>query len=143
MKVEWLILADAAQVVGNKLYVLGGGWDRLTVNRPFPIDQRLAIALSIRVPWNETNQNHAFEIEMVGEDQTSEQQKSLMKAGGQFQVGRPAGITQGQEQRFQIAIDVGLRIDAAGTKSVIARVDGEEMDRIHFQVTASAGAQKA
>ena len=29
MDVEWLILADAAQVNGNKLYLLEGGWDRL------------------------------------------------------------------------------------------------------------------
>ena len=30
--IEWLILADAAEVVGGKLYLMGGGWDRLTVN---------------------------------------------------------------------------------------------------------------
>ena len=27
MEIEWLILADSAQIVGNKLYLLGGGWD--------------------------------------------------------------------------------------------------------------------
>ena len=32
MEVEWLILADSAQVIGNKLYLLGGGWDQLAVN---------------------------------------------------------------------------------------------------------------
>ena len=31
MEVDWLILADSAQVTGGKLYMLGGGWDRLTV----------------------------------------------------------------------------------------------------------------
>jgi len=40
MEVEWLILADAAQVVGNKLYLMGGGWDKLTINNVFPADQR-------------------------------------------------------------------------------------------------------
>ncbi len=134
MEVEWLILADAAQVVGNKLYLLGGGWDRLVVNKQFPIDQRLALALSIKVPWNETNQKHAFEVELISEDKNSEAPKSLVKAGGQFEVGRPVGIIQGQEQRFQLALDMGLRIEEAGTKSVIARLDGEEMRRTSFTV---------
>ncbi len=40
MDVEWLILADAAQVNGNKLYLLEGGWDRLTITRPLPLGAR-------------------------------------------------------------------------------------------------------
>ncbi len=134
MEVEWLILADAAQVVGNKLYLLGGGWDRLTVNRTFPIDQRFALALSIRVPWNETNQKHSFEVEIISEDKTTEEPKSLMKAGGQFEVGRPAGTPPGQEQRFQLALDMSLKIENPGMKMVIARIEGEEMRRLDFIV---------
>jgi hypothetical protein len=134
MEVEWLILADAAQVVGAKLYLLGGGWDRLTVNRAFPVDQRCALALSIIVPWNETNQKHSFEVEIVSEDTTTEEPKSLVKAGGQFEVGRPPGIRQGQEQRFQLAMDMTLRIETAGTKTVIARIEGQEKRRLEFTV---------
>jgi hypothetical protein len=134
MEVEWLILADAAQVVGAKLYLLGGGWDRLTVNRAFPVDQRCALALSIIVPWNETNQKHSFEVEIISEDNTTEETKSLVKVGGQFEVGRPPGIRQGQEQRFQLALDMTLRIETAGTKTVIARIEGQEMRRLEFTV---------
>jgi len=134
MEVEWLILADAAQVVGAKLYLLGGGWDKLTVNRAFPVDQRLALALSIIVPWNETNQKHSFEVEIISEDYDTEQPKNLVKMGGQFEVGRPPGIRQGQEQRFQLAIDMNLRIETAGAKTVIARIEGQEMRRLDFTV---------
>ena len=134
MEIEWLILADAAQVVGAKLYLLGGGWDRLTVNRAFPVDQRCALALSIIVPWNETNQKHSFEVEIISEDTTTEEPKSLVKAGGQFEVGRPPGIRQGQEQRFQLAMDMTLRIETAGTKTVIARIEGQEKRRLEFTV---------
>src|SRR5688500_1930861 len=42
MEVEWLILADSAQVIGGKLFLLGGGWDVLTVNTSFPWQQRCA-----------------------------------------------------------------------------------------------------
>lgn len=134
MQIEWLILADSAQVVGNKLYLLGGGWDRLTVNTGFPLDQRCALAMSIRVPWNETNQKHTFEVEVASEDPTSEAPKSLIKAGGQFEVGRPPGIPQGQDQRIQVAVDMNLRIDSEGTKVVVARIEGQEMQRTHFNV---------
>jgi hypothetical protein len=57
-----------------------------------------------------------------------------MKAGGQFEVGRPAGIPLGQEQRFQLALDMSLRIEDAGIKTVIARVEGQEMRRVNFIV---------
>jgi hypothetical protein len=134
VEVEWLILGDSAQVVGNKLYLMGGGWDRLTVNTEFPVDQRCAVALSMRVPWNETNQKHTFEIEVATEDPTTEAPKSLAKAGGQFEVGRPPGIPQGQDQRIQLAIDINLRIDAPGIYEIIARVEGQEMRRTHFNV---------
>ncbi|MBI2171754.1 MAG: hypothetical protein HYU30_07015 [Chloroflexi bacterium] len=135
MEVEWLILADAAQVVGNKLYLIGGGWDRLTVNSGFPLDQRCAIALSVKVPWNETNQKHTLEVEVASEDPGTEAPKSLLKVGAQFEVGRPPGIPQGQDQRIQLAIDMNLKIDIAGTKIIVARVEGQEMRRTHFNVT--------
>jgi hypothetical protein len=134
MEVEWLILADAAQVVGSKLYLMGGGWDKLTVNSQFPVDQRCALALSLRVAWNETNQKHNFEIEILSEDSDTEQPRSLMKAGGQFEIGRPPGISPGQDQRFQVALDMTLKIDGPGNKSVVARVEGQEMRRLSFNV---------
>lgn len=142
MEVEWLILADAAQVVGNKLYLLGGGWDRLDVNKEFPIEHRCALALSIQVPWNETNQRHSFEVEIVSQNPTTEEPKSLMKMGGQFEVGRPPGIPLGQEQRFQLAVDMSLKIESAGTKTVIARIEGQDMRRLNFNVVPGPGVSK-
>ena len=134
MEVEWLILADSAEVVGNKLYLLGGGWDRLTVNTGFPVDQRIAVALSMKVPWNETNQKHTFEVEIISEHPTTEEPQSVLKVGGQFEVGRPPGIPQGQSQRVQLAINMNLKFEAPGTEIVVARVSGQEMQRTHFNV---------
>jgi hypothetical protein len=142
MDVEWLILADSAQVVGGKLYLLGGGWDNLNVNAPFPIDQKFAIALGIKVAWNETNKKHTFEVEIISEDKATEAPKTLMKAGGQFEIGRPPGILPGQEQRFQIALDGILKIESAGTKTIIVRVEGQEMRRTSFYVHANPNANR-
>ena len=136
MEVEWLILADSAQVVGNKLYLLGGGWDMLAVSAGFPVEQRCAIAVSVKIPWNETNQRHTFEMEVSEETPGTEAPKSIVKVGSQFEVGRPPGIPLGSDQRIQLAIDMTLKIEHPGTKVVVARIEGQEMRRIHFNVVS-------
>ena len=143
MKVEWLILADSAQVVGSKLFLLGGGWDRLTANSPFPLDRRCAVAVAIQVPWNETNQKRSFEIEVVEEDPATEAPRTLSKTSGQVEVGRPPGIAPGQDQRVQMALDLNLTIRSAGTVAVIARIEGQESARVQFSVILSPTAAKA
>ena len=121
VEVEWLILADAAQVVGNKLYLLGGGWDRLTVNSGSSVNRSFAVSVSVKVPWNETNQKHSVEVEVVTEDPATEQPKSLVKVPSQLEVGRPPGIPQGQDQRVQLAISMNLKLDVpVQTPSLLA-----------------------
>ena len=129
MRTEWLILADHADVVGGKLYINGGGWDRLTVNTGFPLLQNCAIAAAFEVPWTETNQRHNVEIEITTGDGAQ-----LAKVAGQLEVGRPAGIPPGQSQRAQLAGQLVLRLDGPGTYEVIARIEGQEDTRVHFNV---------
>ena len=138
MDVEWLILADAAQVVSNKLYLLGGGWDRLTLNRPLPTAHQMAVAASFRVPWTETNQKHGFEIQVADGDGGT-----IGKVAGNYEVGRPAGLPPGQDQRFQIAVSIGMQIRKFGTYVIVASLNGQEGGRFPFTVAAapaSAGA---
>lgn len=137
MEIEWMILADAAQVLGNKLYLLGGGWDIIGVNSPFPAQHKMALALSIKVSWNETNQKHTLEVEIISESPATEEPKRLMKVDGQFEMGRPPGIRQGQDQRLQMAFDVVLSLDSPGVKTVVARLEGQELRRTDFSVVAS------
>lgn len=129
MEVEWLILADAAQVVANKLYLMGGGWDMLTVNTGFPYQQRCAVAASFAVPWNETNQPQQVEIEVASEDGGT-----LASVAGQFEVGRPPGIPPGQTQRMQFAADLALTFAQPGAFVIIARIAGRDARRVHFNV---------
>ncbi len=128
MDVEWLILADSAQVVGNKLFLMGGGWDRLSI-ADYPKSHAMGLAMSIRVPWNQTNERHSFEIEI-----TSEDGKSIAKAGGTFEVGRAAGTVPGQDQRVQFAVNAIMQLAGPGTFVVLARLDDEEKQRVTFNV---------
>ena len=128
MDVEWLILADSAQVVGNKLFLMGGGWDRLVLNK-IPSQHPLSIALAINVPWNETNEKHAFEIEFVSEDGDT-----IQKLDGMFEAGRPPGVPAGQDQRVQMAVNAIMNFGKTGTIAVVARIDGQERRRVAFNV---------
>ncbi len=134
MEIEWLILSDAVQVIGNKLYLMGGGWDVLTVNTGFPVLRHCGVSIAIRVPWNETNQKHAFDIEITDDDG----HEQLVKMGGQFEVGRPAGIRSGQDQRVQVAAEMGLKLNKPGQYVIIASIDGSESRRASFNVVAGA-----
>ena len=131
--IEWLILADAAEVVGGKLYVLGGGWDRLTI-QSLPASKNLAVALALRVPWHDTNRQHRFQIEMTDEDGNQ-----AVSVEGASEVGRPPGIPQGQPQTVQLVINIEASFGKLGTYVIAARVNDSEERSIRFNVVAGPG----
>lgn len=128
MDIEFLILADAAQVVDGKLYLMGGGWTTLTVES-LPVQHRCGVAASLDVPWGETNQKHNVEIEVATEDG-----QSLVKVAGQVEAGRPPGLPRGQSQRALLAFEMSMNLEHLGTYAIITRVEGIESRRIHFNV---------
>jgi hypothetical protein len=138
MNVEWLILADAAQIVGGKLYLMGGGWDVLTVNSPYPVHHRCAIAASFRIPWNETNQRNNVEVVVATEDG-----RELGNVRAQMEVGRPAGLPPGSDQRAQLAAEMALQFQGPGIYVIVARIEGEEAARYPFRVVAGSGSRPA
>ena len=129
MKLEWLILGDFVQLMGGKLYLMGGGWDVLTVNTEFPLQQFCGVAASFVIPWNETNQRHNVEIDISTGDG-----RSLAKIAGEIEVGRPPGMPRGQDQRAQLAGNLPLTIETPGTYTITARVEGQDEGRIYFKV---------
>lgn len=121
ISVAWLILADHADVVGDKLNLLGGGWDRIVVQSEQG-QYLLSFAIAFRVPWSETNSRHHAEIEIQDADA-----QPLGKVGVDFEVGRPAGIPQGQSQLFQMAINhLPMKFEKSGVYTIVPRVDGED-----------------
>ena len=130
MQIEWLILADAAQVVERKLYLIGGGWDKVIVNK-LPYSHPMAVALSILVPWTEANIRRGFAIAIESEDG-----EQLAKVPGQFEVGRPPGAVAGQPLRAQVALGIHLELTGLGTYVVIATVEGGQEQRFPFNVVA-------
>ena len=134
--IEWLILADAAEVVGGKLYLMGGGWDRLTVHSQ-PAKKNLAVALALRVPWHETNRQHAFQIDMTDEDGTQ-----VVSVNGATEVGRPAGIPAGQPQIAQFVVNFDATFEKLGTYVITAHVNDSQERSVRFTIVPGPGVSR-
>src|SRR5947207_13628047 len=96
MKVT-MMLADAAQAVNGKLYIMGGGW---SVMGPEPTPY--AIALKVEVPWDETNKRHTLVLRLLDDDgrpvrvAARNEDPSALEVPAYFGVGRPsAGLAGG------------------------------------------------
>ena len=106
MKVT-ILLADAAQAIDGKLYILGGGW---SIRPPEPTP--MAMAIKIEVPWTETNYRHRLRLALFDEDgqpvrvptQSDEQQPFEVQAD--FEVGRPVGILPAAPLDVALAINL-------------------------------------
>lgn len=106
MKVT-MLLADAAQAVGGKLYVLGGGWSQIG-----PDPSPMALAIKIEVPWDETNVKHTAALELVDADGQpvvveNPQGAGPLRVEAQFEVGRPPGVKPGTPIDVPMALTFG------------------------------------
>lgn len=97
-----MLLADAAQAVGNKLYILGGGWS-VAGPEPFPS----AIAILIKVPWDQANRSHPMKLELVDSDGAAFPEDQPLVIENSFEVGRPPGMTPGTPIEVSMAINIG------------------------------------
>lgn len=128
MKVT-MLLAEAAQAVEGKLYILGGGW---SIIGPDPAP--MAIAIKIEVPWDQANRRHTCRLELLdsdGQPVTVDtplgEQPVVIEAG--FEVGRPPGLKAGTPLDLPLAINLApLSIPPGGRYEWRLTIDGEGDD---------------
>lgn len=131
MEIDFLILADSAQVADGKLYLLGGGWDRLAVNT-LPATQMVGVAVGILVPWTETNSGQTLTLAIADEDGAA----VLPPVTLRIEVGRPSGLTAGAEQRVVVAFNAPLTLPRLGGYALTATLDEGVSRRQRFGVQA-------
>jgi Family of unknown function (DUF6941) len=122
-----MMLADAAQEVGGKLYILGGGW---SVTGPAPTP--MAIALKLEVPWDRTNVRHALLLELLDEDgsavlvQDEKGEQVALQVTGEFEAGRPPGLKPGTPIDSALAVGFGpLPLEPGRRYQWRLSIDGE------------------
>lgn len=131
--VDFGLIADAVQASGGKLFVLGGGWDTLTV-RSFPARHHtLALGLRIMVPWTYDGQTVKLAIELQDEDG-----QSLFTSGPvrhAFPVRRPPTLADGEPIGLVQAYTFNnVPFRRAGRYAFVVSLDDIERKRIRFQV---------
>ena len=128
VNIHALLLADSAQAVDGKLYILGGAWNILRFPE-FPAQLIVGIAVAIDVDWNETNRRHHLDVHFEDADGNAMDPQ----IGADFEAGRPPGATAGAELRIVFAVNGPLSIPAAGSYAAVASIEGEVLARARFQ----------
>lgn len=129
MQLGFLLLTDYSEVLGGKVYAMGGGWNMLRFGS-LPTDHAFGIAFAIDVPWDETNRRHELQLEIQDPDG--------VRLGDQFtfefETGRPPGAVQGQDQRIVLSLNARVTFETSGPHAVVVHVGDHEIARSRFYV---------
>lgn len=139
-----MLLADAAQAVDNKLFILGGGW---SIIGPDPSPS--AIALNIKVPWDRANEMHRLTIELLDLDGNPVMVPTpvgdqAMRVDSEFEVGRPPGLARGTSIDLSLAINLPpLPIPPGGRYEWRLKINDEGDENWNLAFSTRAAPQQA
>jgi len=136
-----MLLADAAQAMQGKLYILGGGWS-ITGPQPTPS----AIAIKIDVPWDQSNRVHTLRLDLLDEDGhpimvPTPMGERPMQINSRFEVGRPVGLIPGADLDVALAINIAPLPLAPGARYVwrcFINDDSQEGWEVRFSTRPAA-----
>ncbi len=138
MRITSVLLADAAQESGGKLYIIGGGWNIITASHAPPpaISQRaIALVVLLSIGWTEANEPIDFEINLVDADERPVIPEPLR---GQLTIGRPPQIPKGTDQVMPFVVNFNdLTFEHLGTYAFTFRAGDEELGRVAFHIIAN------
>jgi len=102
-----MMLADSAQAVGGKLYILGGGWSQTG-----PMPSPSAVAMKFDVPWDQANHRFRVLLELLTADGDpvmipGPEGEQPLRVEGQLETGRPPGLKQGSPLDAVMALNFG------------------------------------
>jgi hypothetical protein len=126
-EIDFLMIADRAEAINGKLYVMGGAWDTISVpDLGLPIS--FSVALGINIPWNATNEPHRLRLLVQDADGGG-----LAEFEAEFVAGRPPHLALGSLQRMLFAAGVTVLLPRPGVYAVVAFLNGREARRTIFQ----------
>src|SRR6266702_7840427 len=89
--IDSFLVADCADAVNGKLYVMGAGFDTVLFTA-IPALVQFALAAVFHVPWNDTNRRLRVEAQLEDDNYDSLGWWNLQ---GEVEAGRPAGARGG------------------------------------------------
>ena len=115
MRIEYALLADAAQAVGGKVFILGGGWNVFRApNYPAPV--QLAIAMGLSFTSNEVGIKYPLNVVIADEAGVP----IVPEMKGQVETGQPApDVPKGTSVKVPVAINMNMPLPHPGTYGIV------------------------
>jgi hypothetical protein len=135
MKLQSAMLADAARVADNKLYVFGGQWDRLFTHS-FPANHSaLTVVLVIEVSYAEALTDHHLRVALMHDGEPAG-----VEARGLINVGHAPGTTPGAPSYVPIALPFeNIQFNRAGRYEWVVTLNEEPVGAIPLEVSLAPG----
>lgn len=129
MDLDFLILADKAEALNGKLYLMGGGFTNLyLVQLPGPAFVDLAIGLNF--DYHETGEQHEMSVALEDADDQPVAPAMVLP----LPIGRPPGLPPGDSLRLVMAVRGPFQIESEGLYHFVVAVDGTRFRPTRFRV---------
>ncbi|MBI4369019.1 MAG: hypothetical protein HY547_02195 [Elusimicrobia bacterium] len=139
MELDFAFLADAAEVTGGKLYVLGGAFDTIWIKEPPVTVPHMTLAMRFLFSPAEAGRQHSLEIIILDEDG-----KKLVNLQSNLNVERSQGLTMGIKQPVPIALNFfNIRFEKSGVYSVEILFNGSSLKSIPLRLMRQTAAAAA
>lgn len=128
MKIEYALLADAAQAVGGKIFVLGGGWN-LFRSATFPAPVQLAVAIGLGFTSNEVGVKCPLSVVIADEAGVP----IIPEVKGQVETGQTApDMPKTASVKIPVAININLSLPHPGTYGIVVTA-GSSTAQLSFE----------
>ncbi|HEX5288296.1 MAG TPA: hypothetical protein VFX25_05465 [Streptosporangiaceae bacterium] len=133
MNLTTAMLADGAQFVNGKLYILGGQWDRLAASQ-FPVRHpSMAVVVVLKVEYNEAPGDIELHIDLMMDGKPMGPQ-----ARARLSVGHAPGLKHGAPQFAPIAVTFNnVEFDKPGRYEWVVSSGKETLGQIPLEVVAT------
>lgn len=135
MKVQWAMLANAAEVREGLVSVLGGAWDSIAADGPGDDETPAAVlrgtlVMRLMLSREETDREHALEVRVVDADG-----QVLGRSSGTFTVAQNPALPVGWDQGMVMNLNLtGVRLPRIGPYEVTVHIDNVFHHALAFQV---------
>jgi hypothetical protein len=131
MKLTSAMLADAAQVQSGKLYVLGGGFDTISVRQLPATHRSVSLAMVAEVAPDERQQDLELTVQLVDEDGA----EIGVVAKGKLRVGAPPNLPPGSPSIVPIVSPFhNITFAEAKGYAFVVSMNDTELTRVKFRV---------
>ena len=134
MKVDFAFLADSADAINGKIYVMGGAFDTIWAKQAPVIHPKLSLVLRLKLDPAEMDRPHNFEIIVMDEDG-----KNVAKVAAPIEVKKNPQNYKGWQQSFLTVIHfINLNFARFGDYNFRIVINNTEHESISLRIAQTA-----